>query len=391
MNLLQGKHILLGVTGSIAVYRSLDLIRLLQAKGAEVKVIMTKGAQAFITPLTFSAISRNKVYTDIFQTYPEYPIIHLDLAKWADALVIAPASADILAKLAQGIADDLLTSIFLGCSKPVLIAPSMNPQMYAHPTVQTNISKLKNQGYQVLTPSEGKTACGTSGQGRLPLVEDIVEVIEALFSKKDLTGYKVLITAGPTQEAIDPIRFFTNHSSGRMGFTLAKIAYQRGAKVILISGPTSLKPPYGVNFLSIITTEEMKQAVLKHFSSMDVVVMAAAVTDFKPVYHPHKIKKREKLSLSLEKTPDILAILGKEKKHQYLIGFAAETKDLLAEAMKKLKAKNLDMIVANDVSGFEATTNKIVLIYKNGSYEKWPLMSKEEVAWRLWDRIRTFL
>ena len=391
MNSLQGKQILLGVTGSIAVYRSLDLIRLLQAKGAEVKVIMTKGAQAFITPLTFSAISRNKVYTDIFQTYPEHPIIHLDLARWADALVISPASADILAKLAQGIADDLLTSTFLGCSRPVLIAPSMNPQMYAHPTVQANIAQLKKYGFHILASTQGKTACGDVGQGRLPPVENIVEAIESLFSKKDLTGYKVLITAGPTQEAIDPIRFLTNRSSGRMGFALAKTAYQRGAMVTLISGPTSQKPPYGVNFLSVTTTQDMLEAVLRHFPSVDVVVMAAAVMDFKPLYYPHKIKKREKLSLSLEKTPDILAILGKEKKHQYLVGFAAETQNLLAEALKKLKSKNLDLIVANDVSGFEATTNKIVLIYKNGAYEKWPLMSKEDVAWRLWDRIKTFL
>ena len=395
MNHLQGKQILLGVTGSIAVYRSLDLIRLLQAKGAEVKVIMTKGAQAFITPLTFSAISRNKVYTDIFQTYPEYPIVHLDLAKWADALVIAPASADILAKLAQGIADDLLTSTFLGCSKPVLIAPSMNPQMYAHPAVQANIARLKSYGFHILASTQGKTACGDVGQGRLPPVENMVEAIEFLFSKKDLTAYKVLITAGPTQEAIDPIRFITNRSSSRMGFALAKTAYQRGAKVTLISGPTSLKPPYGVNFLSVTTTQDMLEAVLRHFPFVDVVVMAAAVMDFKPLYHPHKIKKREKLSLSLEKTPDILAILGKEKKHQYLIGFAAETKDLLAEAMKKLNAKNLDMIVANEISqsntGFKATTNKVSVIYKNGAYEQWPLMSKEDVAWRLWDRIKTFL
>jgi len=267
----------------------------------------------------------------------------------------------------------------------------MNPQMYAHPTVQANIAQLKKYGFHILASTQGKTACGDVGQGRLPPVENIVEAIESLFSKKDLTGYKVLITAGPTQEAIDPIRFLTNRSSGRMGFALAKTAYQRGAMVTLISGPTSLKPPYGVNFLSVTTTQDMLEAVLRHFPSVDVVVMAAAVMDFKPLYYPHKIKKREKLSLSLEKTPDILAILGKEKKHQYLIGFAAETQNLLPEAMKKLKSKNLDLIVANDVSGFEATTNKIVLIYKNGAYEKWPLMSKEDVAWRLWDRIKTFL
>jgi phosphopantothenoylcysteine decarboxylase/phosphopantothenate--cysteine ligase len=395
MNLLKGKNILLGVTGSIALYRSLDLIRILQKKEVNIKVIMTKGAQAFINPLTFSSLSRNEVYTDFFKIYPKYPIIHLDLAKWCDTLLIVPATANILAKLAQGVADDLLTCTVLACSKPILIAPAMNPHMYAHKAIQNNINQLKTYGYQFLAPIEGKTACGEEGQGRLLSPENIAQAVEAVFSKKDLKDTKVLVTVGPTHEPIDPVRFISNRSSGQMGFAVAKIAFQRGAEVILVSGPTCLKPPYGVNFLGIKTAEEMKNAVLAHFSSIDVVVMAAAISDFKPSYSAYKIKKQKTINLTLKNTPDILTLLGQQKTHQILVGFAAETNELITQAIKKLKAKNLDIIVANDVSkvgaGFEVATNQVSVIYKNGSQEEWPLMPKEEVAFRLWDRIRALL
>ncbi|HDD43540.1 MAG TPA: bifunctional phosphopantothenoylcysteine decarboxylase/phosphopantothenate--cysteine ligase CoaBC [Candidatus Desulfofervidus auxilii] len=393
MNFLQNKRILLGVSGSIAAYRSLDLIRLLQEKDAEIKVILTKGATNFITPLSFSAISRHHVYTDIFKNYPT--IIHLELANWADVLIIVPATANIIAKLAQGIADDLLSSIILAFNKPILIVPAMNPKMYAHPTVKANIERLKSYGYQIMQPAEGKLACNEKGKGRLPSVEDILETIEALFLPKDLKGYCAIITAGPTREAIDPVRFISNYSSGLMGFALAKIAAQRGANVILISGPTNLKPPYNVNFISVITAEEMKETVLKYFPQADVVMMAAAVVDFKPIYQSEKIKKRNKINLNFELTPDILKILGERKKHQFLIGFAAETGELIVEAIKKLKEKNLDIIVLNDITypnaGFGVLTNKVRIIYKNGVQEVWPLLSKEEIAMRLWDRVKMAL
>ena len=395
LNLLKDKHILLGVTGSIAAYRVPDLIRQLQAKGAKIKVIMSKGAQAFITPLTFSALTGHSVYTDVFHFYREHPIIHLDLARWADIFVIAPASADVIAKLAQGIADDLLTSTALGCSKPILVCPSMNPNMYFNPVVQANLRRLTQNGFYVMQPVTGKLVCGAKGQGRLPAIEDIIARIEMFFFPQDLRSYKILVTAGPTQEAIDPVRFISNRSSGKMGFAIAKVAAARGAEVILISGPTQLRPPYGVNFVYVTTTKEMKEAVFKYYPEVDAVVMAAAVADFRPKYTPQKIKKADNLTLYLEKTEDILSLLGQDKRHQVLVGFAAETGDPLPEGERKLRQKHLDLVVANDVTqpeaGFGTETNQVILIYHNGVRERWPLMSKEEVAMRLLDRIKGFL
>lgn len=395
LNLLKNKHILLGITGSIAAYRMPDLIRQLQAKGAKVKVIMTKGAQAFITPLTFSALTGHPVYTDVFHFYSEHPIIHLDLARWADIFVIAPASADVIAKLAQGMANDLLTSTALGCSRPILVCPSMNPNMYFKPAVQANLRRLTQNGFYVMQPAKGKLACGTEGQGRLPAIEDIIARIEMFFFPQDLRRYKILVTAGPTQEAIDPVRFITNRSSGKMGFAIAKLAAARGAEVILVSGPTQLRPPYGVNFISITTTQEMKEAVFECYPEVDAVIMAAAVADFRPRYTPQKIKKADGLALYLEKTEDILSLLGQYKRHQLLVGFAAETGDPLAEAKRKLEQKRLDLIIANDVTqpgaGFGTETNQVTLIYRNGVRECWPLMYKEEVAMRLLDRIKGLL
>ncbi|MDL1970803.1 MAG: bifunctional phosphopantothenoylcysteine decarboxylase/phosphopantothenate--cysteine ligase CoaBC [Candidatus Desulfofervidaceae bacterium] len=393
--MLKDKHILIGITGSIAAYRIPDLIRLLQGQGAEVKVILTKGAQAFITPLTFAALTRNQVYTDIFEFYPEHPVIHLDLGAWADAFVIAPASANILAKLAQGIADDLLTSTVLGCKKPVLICPAMNTNMYFNAAVQANIARLREFGMDVMTPAQGKLACGVEGAGRLPDVQGILEKIEAILLPQDLAGYKMLVTAGPTQEPIDPVRFISNRSSGKMGLAIACAACQRGAEVTLISGPTHLKPPYGVNFIPVTTAEEMKNAILKSFPQMDAVIMAAAVADFKPAYVPHKIKKSEQITLSMQKTDDILSLLGQQKQHQLLVGFAAETQNLIKEACKKIRQKNLDMIVANNVmqpgAGFEVSTNQVTIIYRNGVREQWPLMTKKAVAMRLLDRVKELL
>ncbi len=395
MQVLKNKHILVGVTGSIAAYRIPDLIRSLQNKGAQVKAIMTKGAQAFITPLTLSALTRNQVYTDIFEFHSEYPIIHLNLTDWADLFVIAPASADIIAKLAQGMADDLLTSAALGCPRPILVCPAMNTRMYLNPAVQRNLNILEKLGFHLMKPATGNLACGVQGQGRLPDIEDITTWIESFFFPKDLKGYKVLVTAGPTQEFLDPVRFISNRSSGKMGFAIAKIAAARGAKTILISGPTSLRPSYGVEFIPVVSCAEMKEAVLSLYEDVDVVIMAAAVADFRPCYVSQKIKKTERLNLELEKTEDILFVLGQRKRHQLLIGFAAETKDLLKEAQRKLQQKNLDLIVANDViqpgAGFESETNKVSLIYRSGARENWPLMSKEAVAMRLIDRIKRIL
>lgn len=395
MQILLNKRILLGITGSISAYKMFDLVRKLKIEGAETRAILTKGAQAFFTPLPFEVFTHHRVYTDIFKFSPDYPIIHIDLAKWADILVISPATAHILAKLSQGIADDLLTNIVLAFNKPTLLCPSMSEGMYKKNIVQENIKKLKQLGLYIMTPTVGRLASYKVGTGRLPEVDDIIEVIKSFFMPKDLSGYRILVTAGPTREPIDPIRFLSNYSSGRMGFSLAKIAKFRGAEVTLISGPTNLRPPYGVSFIEVEKAEEMRGAVMDQFDKVDAVIMAAAVADFRPLYSEKKIKKQKEPILHLEEAPDILKELGKKKKGQILVGFSAETGDVLLEASRKLSEKCLDLIVANDTTlagaGFSVPTNKVTLIDKNGVREEWALMSKEKVAMRLCDRIGDLL
>ena len=395
MHILQNKHILLGISGSISAYKMFDLVRRLKIEGAEIRVILTRGARAFVAPLPFEVFTGHRVYTDIFEFSSDYPTLHIDLANWADTLVISPATAHILAKLSQGLADDLLTSIALTLDKPILLCPSMNEKMYKKNIVQENIKRLKQLGFYLVEPVVGRLASYKVGTGRLPEIDDIIEVIKSIFMPKDLRGYKILVSAGPTREPIDPIRFLSNYSSGRMGFSLAKIAWLRGAEVTLVSGPTALKPPYGVHFISIETAEEMKEAIINQFSRVDAVIMAAAVTDFRPVYSEKKIKRQKGVVLNLEENPDILKELGKKKKGQVLIGFSAETGDVFLEASRKLKEKSLDLIVANDVTlpgaGFCVPTNRVTVISKDGVYEQWPVMSKEEVAMRLFDRIRELL
>lgn len=395
VHILSKRRILLGITGSISAYKMFDLVRRLKIEGAEIKVILTKGAQAFVAPLPFEVFTRHGVYTDIFKFSPNYPIIHVDLAKWAEIFVISPATAHVLAKLSQGIADDLLTNVVLAFDKPILLCPSMNDKMYKKDVVQENIKRLKQLGLYVMSPTVGRLASYTVGTGCLPEVDDIIEVIKSLFMPRDLSGYRMLVTAGPTREPIDPIRFLSNYSSGRMGFSLARIAKFRGAEVTLISGPTYLKPPYGVSFIKVETAEEMRKAVVSQFEKADAVVMASAVADFRPAYSEKKIKKQKGLILHLEENPDILKELGKMKKGQILVGFSAETGNLFLEARRKLNEKCLDLIVANDITlpgaGFSVPTNKVSLIDKNGVREEWALMSKEKVAMKLCDRIRELL
>lgn len=394
MGVLKGKKVVLGVTGGIAAYKSAEIVRILATEGAEVTVAMTRAAREFVAPLTFATLSGNTVITDMFPGGVEPEIKHIRIPESADAILIAPATANFLAKAACGIADDFLTTMLLVARCPIIAAPAMNTNMYSHPVVQENIRKLKERGVTIITPDSGELACGYSGPGRLPNPEDIVEVIRITLSNKDLKGEHVLVTAGPTREAIDPVRFVSNRSSGKMGFALAKAAVRRGAEVTLISGPTALKPPLGTKLISVETAEQMLKETHKKFSHATVLLMAAAVADYKPKnIQPTKIKKtKDKLIVEMNSCPDILQTLAtKKKKNQVIVGFAAETDNLLKNAKEKLKTKNLDMIVANQVgtadSGFEHDTNRIKIISKDGELEDCPLMTKEEAADKILDKV----
>lgn len=386
--MIKGKFIAIGVTGSIACYKSLDLVSRLKKRGATVQVIMTKSAREFVTPISFRTLSKNPVITSMFDEPTFWEVEHVALADKASIFVIAPATANIIAKLAAGIADDMLTSTVLATKAKKLIVPTMNVHMYENPITQKNIYILRKMGFEVMEPDEGLLACGYKGKGRFPQVSKIVDKIEYMLTdKKDYKGKKVLITAGPTQESIDPVRFITNHSSGKMGYALAKQAVLRGADVILISGPSNLEVPTGVKeFIPIKTACDMQRAVLKNFSFSDVVIKAAAVGDYAPTQtFSHKIKKKGgKLTLELKQNPDILRELGKRKKNQVLVGFAAETQNIKANAQKKLEEKNLDLIVVNNVTqmdaGFSSDTNIVTIIEKNGIIEDLPKMSKQKVA-----------
>ena len=390
------KCVVMGVTGGIAVYKALDVISALRKKDIEVHVIMTESATKFVNPLTFQSISQNMVVTDMFAEPKAWEIQHISLAQKADLMLIAPATANIIGKVANGISDDMLSTTIMAASKAkVIFAPAMNTHMYQNKIVQGNIEKLKNYGYDFIEPASGRLACGDIGVGKLADVNTIVErVLTELNDKEqDLKGKKVLISAGPTIAPIDPVRYITNRSTGKMGYAIAEEARDRGAEVVLVSGPTNLDPPKNIRVINIKTNEEMKNEIYDNFEWADIVIKSAAVADYKPKeYSQEKIKKGEgDLNLYLTKDTDILKSLGDMKTHQILVGFAAESNDVLKNAEKKLKNKNLDFIVANDITasdtGFGSEDNKVVILSKNDEKLELEKMSKKEVATNIFDMI----
>jgi phosphopantothenoylcysteine decarboxylase / phosphopantothenate---cysteine ligase len=392
--MLQGRNIILGVTGGIAAYKAVELLRLLTKAGASVHVIMTDAATEFVTPLTFQTLSGNPVHTEIFNLITEHEIGHISLADRADLFIIAPATANFIGKVAGGIADDLLTTTVMATKAPVLLAPAMNVNMYENPLYRENEEKLKRHGYLFADPVSGYLACGWEGKGKMQDPSLIFEEALAALSTKDLAGLKFLVTAGPTREEIDPVRYISNHSSGRMGYAIARAARARGAEVTLVSGPVSLCPPQGVTLVDVVSAEEMLREVLTIAGKADVIIKAAAVADYRPATREdQKIKKKSGgENIALVKNSDILAELGKAKRPgQTLVGFAAETENLLENASAKLKGKNLDLIVANDVSadgaGFNVETNIVRFIYRDGRSEELPILPKETVARELLDRV----
>lgn len=414
--MLNGKKIVLGVTGGIAAYKCVDLASRLRKKGAEVHVILTRGAQNFVTETAMREISGNPVITSMWGEIHNYDVEHIALATLADVVLIAPATANVLAKAAAGIADDMLTTTVLATRAPIFFAPAMNSNMYENPVTQRNITTLQQRGWQLIPPASGHLACGTSGIGRMPEPAELVEVLENYFIGEGgsvesadgntmdntmgnimgstMQGLKLLVTAAGTREPIDPVRYIGNRSSGKMGYAIAEAAARLGAEVTLISGPSALQPPAGVEFFGVESAREMRQLVQERFPACDIVIKAAAVADYRVKnVSDQKIKKNDaELTLVLEKNPDILKELGEMKQpHQTLVGFAAETQNLLQYAKGKLEKKNLDMIVANDVSkpqaGFNVDTNLIKLLKRDGSIEELPLMSKKELAYIILDRV----
>ncbi len=393
MNMLNNKNIVVGVSGGIAAYKSCDLVRKLVLSGADVHVVMTKNAQQFVTPLTFQTLSNNKVSVDLFDLEREAEIGHITLADNADLIVVAPATASLIGKSASGIADNLLNTVILATKSPVLFCPAMNVNMYDNPIVHENITKLNKHGYYILEPSEGALACGWEGKGRLPDAPIIVSEIEKILTPADLTGEKILVTAGPTREYIDPVRFISNPSSGKMGYAVAKAAWKRGAEVILVSGTTDTELPYGVNAIVVESAEQMYEAVMKLSDWATIVVKAAAVGDYSAKnYEKDKISKRKvTFNLELEKTRDILFEIGKNKNGKLLVGFAAETNDIVKKGKAKLKEKNLDLIVVNDVtkedSGFAVDTNSAFVLNRNGDVREYDVMPKEMLAHKIFDEL----
>lgn len=392
--MLQGKKIVLGVTGGIAVYKAVDLVSRLRKAGCEVRVVMTEHAQQFVTPLTFKEISGNAVATSMWNANQEFNVEHIALANWADAFLVAPATANILAKMACGLADDLLSTTLLAAQAPIVVCPAMNTGMYQNPATQENIAKLQERGVTVMPPAVGHLACGTSGPGRLPEPQQIVEFMSAFFAGRegDLRGLRVLVTAAGTREPIDPVRYVGNRSSGKMGYAVAQMAAERGADVLLISGPSALAAPPNVRVVNVETTNEMLEACLAAYGDVDIVIKAAAVADYRPRdVADQKIKKKtdDALTVVMDKNPDILKTLGVKKEQQVLVGFAAETQNLLANAREKVVKKNLDMIVANDVTaagaGFNSDTNIVKFLFANGDVRELEQMPKVDVANRILD------
>lgn len=383
--------IILGVTGGIACYKAVELVRLLVKAGFKVRVIMTRGAMEFVTPLTFQTLSGHPVATETFDLTQESEIGHINLADNADLFVIAPATANVIGKIASGIADDLLTTVLMATQAPVFISPAMNIHMYENPILQENLRKLRRIGYHIMEPADGYLACGYEGKGRLPDAEKILEEIERLLKKKDLSGERLLITAGPNREPLDPVRYISNRSSGKMGYALARAAVRRGAEVVLVSGPTALEPPLGARLIAVTTAADMHEAILKEYGQCTAVIMAAAVSDYRAASVAEKKMKRGKgpIELRLEPNPDILKELGQDKEGKWLIGFAAETDDLIVNAHKKLREKHLDMVVANNVaetgSGFDGDTNIATIVDRTGAARALPMMSKDELADQIYD------
>jgi phosphopantothenoylcysteine decarboxylase/phosphopantothenate--cysteine ligase len=393
---LAGRQIILGVTGSIAAYKAVLLLRELTTRGAEVAVVMTAGAGHFVGPLTFRTLSGRPVLSDLFDPQSGDAVEHVALAERAQAFVVAPATANLLAKAAHGIADDFLTTLLLAARCPILMAPAMDGGMWDHAAVRANVATLRERGVTILEPDAGALASGQSGKGRLPEIEAIVEEVERMLTPgRDLAGERVLVTAGPTREPIDPVRYLSNRSSGKMGHAVAVAALRRGAEVVLISGPTALKPPAGAVFVPVQTAEEMREAALQHLAAASVVIKAAAVADYRVERpSPTKIKsggKRDGMSLDLVPNPDILKELAQKKSGAFLVGFAAETGDLRTHAADKLRAKGVDLLVANDVSqqgiGFEADDNQVTLLDRWGGALELPRMNKIQVAHAILDRV----
>jgi phosphopantothenoylcysteine decarboxylase/phosphopantothenate--cysteine ligase len=391
MKYLRDKTIVLGISGGIACYKSVALVRQLQKVGASVYVIMTNNATRFVGPLTFEAISGNPVCIELFDTTSETRFHHIQWAEMADAVVVAPATANVLAKIAHGIADDALTTFMLAVQSPVLLCPSMNTRMWENQSVQDNISIIKKRKISILTPDTGELACGTSGAGRQPETNMIISQINRMLAPKDFIGKKVLVTAGPTHEYIDPVRFISNPSSGKMGYAIAEAALCRGADVILVSGPTQLDIPSDLHYIAVQSADEMAKAVFEYEADMDIIIKAAAVSDYKVAQRSEqKIKKNDAyLQINLKKNTDILLELGRRKKNQLLVGFAAETQELIKNAQQKLFEKNLDMIVANLIgpkdSGFQSDTNRVKLLFQDGRQKTLPLETKETIAYSILD------
>ncbi|MFE7080007.1 bifunctional phosphopantothenoylcysteine decarboxylase/phosphopantothenate--cysteine ligase CoaBC [Priestia megaterium] len=400
--MMKGKRILLCVSGGIAVYKAAALTSKLVQAGAEVKVMMTASACEFVTPLTFQALSRNPVYTDTFDEKDPSVIAHIDLADWPDLILVAPATANMIGKIANGLADDMISTTLLAATAPVWIAPAMNVHMYDHPAVKKNMSTLSSFGCSFVEPGEGYLACGYVGKGRLEEPETIVSLIGSYFSQashtqKILEGVNVLVTAGPTVERIDPVRFFTNRSTGKMGYALAEQAAKLGASVTLVTGPTNLEYPKGVQVVQIESAQQMLEAVMQRYHEADVVIKSAAVADYRPKHvFDQKMKKQPgEAVLELERTTDILRTLGERKEHQLLVGFAAETEQVDEYAQKKLASKNLDMIVANNVmtegAGFGTDTNIVTLYKRSGESKELPILSKHDVATEVLKEVKEML
>ncbi len=391
--MLEGKEIVLGVCGGIAAYKAAELVRLYVKAGARVSVVMTAAAREFVTPLTFQALSGRPVFLELFNLVQEQQIGHISLADRADLLVVAPATANLLGKMVAGIADDLLTTTAMACKAPRLLVPAMNSNMWEDPICRRNVAQLREFGVQIMEPATGMLACGWEGQGKMPEPQAILDLTRSLLGPRDLVGETLLVTAGPTREELDPMRFLSNHSTGRMGYAIARAAAERGARVRLVSGPVERPAPAGVELHCVISAREMHARVMALVKDCSMVFKTAAVADFRPAFrHPQKLKKGQEPSLVLElrRNPDILAELGRLPGDRLLVGFAAETEHLGEHARRKLEEKNLDLIVANDLTvegaGFGVETNVVRLIYRDGTEEELPQMSKDQLAHQLLDR-----
>jgi len=393
-SVLHEKNIVLGVCGGIAAYKSVELVRRLVTLGARVRVIMTQSATRFVGPMTFSALSENQVCVDLFDSTDDTAIRHIAWAEAAQAVVVAPTTANMVAKLAHGIADDALSTFMLAVTCPVMICPSMNSNMFEHPANRRNLKQLETDGCHILAPGEGQLACGTTGPGRLPEPAQIVDRLTSFLTTDDLAGKTILVTAGPTREAIDPVRFISNPSSGKMGYAIARAAENRGARVSLVSGPVCLEPPLNVEVVPVVTVDEMAEAVFARMEQSHVIVKVAAVSDYRPANtETHKVKKGEgAIQLVLERTTDILKTIGRRKRNdQIVVGFAAETRDMETHARKKVEAKHLDMIAANLIgppdSGFAVDTNRMTLFFADGRKTVLDVMDKDSVAHLILDQV----